>query len=544
MAASAGVLVLGLSWLTWTSLRKEAVEHDEAERTEQAARLRSAAARMDAWIGPVLAREAGRHHSDYSSYGAARRAYTAALTRIPAGEVIEPSPLLGFRAETIRVHFQWSPVSGASSPQVPRGRFRDLALASGLDAEELRVAEERLQDLATRVEWSRLAETVRARAPAPRAPASLDGSECVSPDELAEGPLGAGLTEAAGSATVGPLVPAWLPGEELLFVRDVASRDGRLLQGFVVDWAALSTHLLATAGGDAERARLVAGREGGGGVRLATIPATLSVPSTATTSIGWTPLRLRLTLAWLALGLCLTAATVTLAASLRHAEERARFASAMSHELRTPLTTLCMYSEMLADGVITDETQRQAYVDTIRSESERLAALAENVLAHARLERREPSPCKVLALHELLDGVTPALVRRARAGGMELVLEGDLASQASVEVDPDAVGRVLLNLVDNACKYAGDAEDRRVRLGVRCCGNHVELTVQDAGPGIPGSLARDVFRPFRRGDDVNTPGAGIGLAISRDLARDLGGELSLLPAETGARFQLRLRSAT
>ena len=74
-----------------------------------------AVAAMDRWLGPVLAREAGRHHADYAAYRAPRRAFSSELERLPQGSVLEPSPLLGYSADTILLHFEWSPESGAHS---------------------------------------------------------------------------------------------------------------------------------------------------------------------------------------------------------------------------------------------------------------------------------------------------------------------------------------------------------------------------------------------------------------------------------------------
>ena len=119
-----------------------------------------------------------------------------------------------------------------------------------------------------------------------------------------------------------------------------------------------------------------------------------------------------------------------------------------------PLTTFRMYSEMLAEDIVTDPEQRRVYLETLKDESDRLSRLVENVLCYARLEdgryrgRRER-----ITVAALLDHVAPVLARRAAGCGMQLTIT---PAEAGVEVDPDAIAQILFNLVDNACKYAGD----------------------------------------------------------------------------------------
>src|SRR6185503_16178753 len=91
------------------------------------------------------------------------------------------------------------------------------------------------------------------------------------------------------------------------------------------------------------------------------------------------PTRVTLAVAWLAVAGSLAAVGLALRRTVDLSERRNRFASSVTHELRTPLTTFRLYSEMLADGMVTDAAQRQVYLDTLKSESSRLATLVENV---------------------------------------------------------------------------------------------------------------------------------------------------------------------
>ena len=370
----------------------------------------------------------------------------------------------------------------------------------------------------------------------------MDQKSCLAPDALREGPLAAGLVEDAGGASVGPLVPRWFGDDGLVFARDVRAGDRRSLQLVVADWPALSKILLEECARDVAGARLVHGGDEHG-VALETLPAVLVGDPAVLPATAWTPQETRLSLSWLAGLVSFGAMGLALRASIAHAERGARFAAAVSHELRTPLTTLRLYSEMLADGVITDPAIRQEYLETIQAESARLASLVENVLLHARIEQGSSHGRSRMTVGELVESIAPVLRRRADEAGRPLVTELELDPASEVEVDRDAVERVLFNLVDNACKHGADTEDKTLRLEVRRRASYVDLQVRDNGPGIPRALGAAVFEAFRRGDDAGAPGAGLGLALSRSLARELRGELSLVPSERGACFRLSLRLA-
>lgn len=529
--AVGAVLVVAMAASSLALLRSE-----QAERTREG--QRRAAEAMDSWLAPVLAREAGRRQSDYSAYREPRRVFDSGLRRVPAGSLLEPSPLLAFEAETLLLHVQWSPSSGASSPQVPIGARRELALASGVPAAAIAEAERRLAGFVASTDLGALAASLPEPLAAPplAAPAENDAPECASPDELREQAAGAGLVEQAGEASVGPLTARWLPGERLVLIRDARLRDERLLQLVLVDWPALR-RLLAEHGGVGEDD--IRPGPSSEGVALAGLP--VSVTAGPAPAAGGSPLRTRLAFGWLAGLSALAAVGYGLRRSLAEAERRARFAAAVSHELRTPLTTLRLYSDLLADGLVTEEGARRQYLETIRSESARLASLVENVLLHARVERSSRSQLQRLSLGELLDSIEPVLRRRADEAGRPLAIRLEAERETGLDVDRAAVERVLFNLVDNACKHSAGAEDPTLSLEVRRRGRHVDLQVSDQGPGIPRALGSAVFEAFRRGGAEEVPGAGLGLSLSRALARDLRGELSLVPTERGACFRLSLR---
>ncbi len=339
---------------------------------------------------------------------------------------------------------------------------------------------------------------------------------------------------------------------QLIFVRGVSIGNERFEQGFWLDWADLRTTLLASASDLLPGATLrpvlgnaVPSDPAVLGRMLAAIPAELVVPGPPTPALPmWSPIRTTLVLAWLAAGLAAMAVGVVLRASFELAERRGRFVSAVTHELRTPLTTFCLYSQMLDDGMVTDESARKDYVRTLREESERLAGIVESVLEYARLGRRRSGPSKsTVRIGALLDQLVPLLASRCAQSGLEMVVERDAGMHLSITTDVSMVQRILTNLVENACKYARGAEDRRVHLSATVEDHELVIGLKDHGPGVsPADQAR-IFRPFVRGEAQahgGEPGLGLGLALSRGLAGELGGELRLISGEGGAAFRLRM----
>jgi len=202
--------------------------------------------------------------------------------------------------------------------------------------------------------------------------------------------------------------------------------------------------------------------------------------------------------------------------------------SSVTHELRTPLTTFRLYSEMLAEGMVTEEVKKQEYLQTMLSESERLNHLVENVLSYAQRMRS-------------------LLQRRVDQEGAALSIE--LADDLGrVETDVTAVEQILFNLIDNACKYGlREGEKGRVTLAVRREKRGLVFEVKDEGRGIANSEKKRLFRAFHKSAHEaahDKPGVGLGLALCRRLARALGGELKLGrkdAKEAGASFLLVLQ---
>ncbi len=261
---------------------------------------------------------------------------------------------------------------------------------------------------------------------------------------------------------------------------------------------------------------------------LASIPARLVIKGDALppVTLPWnTPVRISLIVAWASAAAAALAVSLLLKGVLDLSERRAAFVSTVTHELRTPLTTFRMYSEMLADGMVPTTEARQHYLKTLVAEADRLGHLIENVLAYARLERHlSPKEARILTVAQLLDRSVPALERRTQQGGYHLLASVTPEVAAlHCQVDTIAVHQILLNLVDNACKYA----KTDIRLIASRVGGHLHLAVSDTGPGIDLAQSARLFTPFSKSRDDAVPGIGLGLHLSRRLARQLGGDLTL-----------------
>jgi signal transduction histidine kinase len=222
------------------------------------------------------------------------------------------------------------------------------------------------------------------------------------------------------------------------------------------------------------------------------------------------------------------------------AVRKTTFVSNVSHELKTPLTTIRMYGEMLGEGIVKDEAKKKSYLETIISESQRLTRLVNNVLDFGRLERGEKTyNWEEVELGAAVGNILETQRPRLEAAGLELEWADD--SQGAVaKLDPDALEQVLLNLLDNQVKYAGEGKQAGVRLEKD--GGSVSLEVWDLGPGIPVEQRERIFETFHRVDDSltsNKPGCGIGLGIARKLVEDMGGQITCEANEPkGAKFRI------
>jgi len=650
-----GICVLSvlavLGWATVSLLRLEAAERAARQEADLQERIRVALWRMDSIIAPRLAEEAARPYFHYAAFYAPQRAYTRMLSPLVPGEVLVPSPLLMFSDPFLKLHFQVDAAGRVSSPQAPTGNLRDIAEASYSSPRDVAAA-------------SALLDTFTATGPRGLAPTTdevqmqisrqQDSNEMIISNasrlrdtgsiQIAQSAQEWGNrqqslenfqqrgiaqqkvqieTSAAGSGepgvTVSQFAPLWhrdgKQGVSLVFVRHVSVGEAELTQGIWADWPAIRQALLDAVRDllpDAALDPTDAPEKANPGTLLASIPAVLNPGRAGAPAAGPVSLmRAVLALAWLVTLAAVGTVGTVLRAAVDLSRRRGEFVSAVTHELRTPLTTFRMYSDMLAEGMVSDETARQEYLATLRDESDHLSRVVENVLTYARVEqgRSMATRRERMTADDLIATATARAAERARHAGAVLTIDipngcgggesgpngshaddpsaseppgvagdrqpshaarsgqaradgnpppapvalpsgaaadrqrSDMASLV-VETDPGAVEQIIGNLIDNAIKYACPTDPRiEIRISHDAASNMLCLFVGDHGPGINRKDAEAIFQPFVRGSrqDGSVQGVGLGLAISRQLARDLGGDLRVHGRDGGgAEFAVTL----
>jgi signal transduction histidine kinase len=199
---------------------------------------------------------------------------------------------------------------------------------------------------------------------------------------------------------------------------------------------------------------------------------------------------------------------------------RGDFVSSVSHDLRTPLAQMRLYLETLRLGRFTTDEQRAASIEHAERETTRLTHLVERVLRFSgNAKNIDGSRVEVDVASE-----TRRIVEEFRplAESRRASVVTDVADVPPIQLSPDALRHLLLNLLDNAVKYGPPGQT--VRVLVAADDEVVRLTVADEGPGVPASERETVWSPFRRGASPGpVAGSGIGLAIVRDVATRHGG---------------------
>lgn len=204
---------------------------------------------------------------------------------------------------------------------------------------------------------------------------------------------------------------------------------------------------------------------------------------------------------------------------------RSAFVAVASHELRTPLTGILGFSELLATRrVPPEEARRMAGV--VHQEAARLGRIVEDLLDLSRLERGLPPQVRPVAV-ALSTALTEAVAVFRRPGATHEVAISCPASLPRVWADPDALDRIVKNLVGNAVKYSPAGSRVTVTAGPGEGG--VEFTVEDTGRGIPPAALARVFEPYYRAPDagVAASGTGLGLAVVKSLIDAHGGAIRI-----------------
>jgi signal transduction histidine kinase len=224
---------------------------------------------------------------------------------------------------------------------------------------------------------------------------------------------------------------------------------------------------------------------------------------------------------------------------------KSQFLANMSHELRTPLNAVIGYSEMLEED-LTDVGSQQSAQDArkIRGAAKHLLALINEILDLSKIEAGKMELSLVPTdLNQLVDEVKSMTATLASEKGNQLVVEIDDLGHA--DVDDTKMRQCLFNLLSNACKFT---KDGAVRLEGRRNGDEISFLVQDSGIGMSAEQMAKLFQPFVQADSSTTRkfgGTGLGLMITRELARLMGGDVTVtsIPG-VGSTFALTMNVGT
>ncbi len=578
-------VALALGALAWVSVEVVSLERREAESRAQASReesIRRALWRLDSMMAPVLAIEAARPIEDYSKLQS-WSIDSSTMNQLRVGTQLDtyatryfnfaehPSTLDGMKFIESAPQYLLEMSENRKEDETPE----EVSTESSKAAESDFDARNRIAQIATQNAPQRgvVTEDESTRSDAEQVPQPEQAKLLSDSLQRSSNPQGFEMSssladEIAGDAPpppgAGSLTPRWIERENelrLVLVRDAIVNNQAVLQGLELDWEKLRADLLGSIADVLPEATLAPSSTASlGAYRMATIPVVLvPPPEQFRVAWSWSPARVGLVMTWIAIIATIVAVGVVLRAAIVLSERRGRFVSAVTHELRTPLTTFRLYSQMLADGMVSDDQVREEYLSTLKRESERLTGIVENVLEYARLSRVRSGKGKssgeqTLSPSALVARFRPALARRLSQDNLDLVasLDLDAYQDRTITVDPHAVERVMMNLIENACKYASpsdddadsDEHDTRVHLDVSVNDGMLELLVADHGPGIAPSERAKIFGEFQRGlrglGNARS-GLGLGLALSRGLAREMGGDLELIRRRGhGAEFLLTI----
>ncbi len=239
------------------------------------------------------------------------------------------------------------------------------------------------------------------------------------------------------------------------------------------------------------------------------------------------------------------------ARQLRDANEKLRelsvqkdaFLSQISHELRTPMTSIRAFSEILMEGPKTGRADQQKYSTIIHNETIRLTRLLDNLLDLSVLENGQVALNYSSAnLLDIVNGAIEATQSTEAGREISIYLE-DSSDFISVVTDADRLRQVFINLIANAQKYC-DAEHPELRISIQEISGTLQIDFIDNGSGIVKKSQDLIFEKFSRlSDQAAAGGAGLGLAICREIMVNLGGQIDYLPGQGGAAFRVALPAA-
>ncbi len=221
------------------------------------------------------------------------------------------------------------------------------------------------------------------------------------------------------------------------------------------------------------------------------------------------------------------------------------FVANVSHELKTPLALIRLFAETLELGRVQSQEKATQYYRVINKESQRLTQLINNILDFSRIEAgRKEYRFAPTDVGRIVNEVVDAYRFQIEQQGFALELDVP-EGLPEIQVDKEAVGQALINLVNNAIKYSQD--DKQIRIAVREENGKILLDVIDHGIGIPKNEQKRIFEKFYRAENSlvhDTKGSGLGLALVRHIMDAHGGSVEVESAPgKGSTFTLALPMA-
>lgn len=528
------LLVIGtLAWLTHVLL----VQAEETGRSEQRIRVEALAheakLEMDRLLTSFITFEQARGYYEYQPFYAYRRPYDQRMDAPASGEAARSSNLTSYLPDYVTAYIQISPSGHVTGPAL------NPQLAGELNEQK---------DLYERLNGKVSSLT--------SVPSSGNLWTDIRNEILHEEPEPE--PHAEGSPSQVETVTSFVPVEDhgnLYILRQVHTSRGIYLQGALINMDNLNKLLPVQVTNILPGSRLStfdpsipppAGIRQAGTLPFANAPLVFLPGDTAALPLQnhrqmltWT-----LTLIWSMVLLGAAGVIWLMLGTFRLEQRRGDFVSAVTHELRTPLTSFSLYTEMLEDGMV-PEKKKPEYYANMQRECRRLEHLIDNVLAYSKLQNKAIRRVRdTLTCQELFEPIAEKIERRLREAGISFSFA--LAQPIRIlpiHTDAVAVEQIMDNLTSNAIKYAR-GENAKVQLTVHADRHNIVIRFRDNGPGISPKHSNLVFKPFRRTTEANNsrkPGVGLGLALARDTARSLGGDLKLeFGSLGGASFLLTL----
>lgn len=220
-------------------------------------------------------------------------------------------------------------------------------------------------------------------------------------------------------------------------------------------------------------------------------------------------------------------------------EEKTRFLSHISHELRTPLNGILGFAQLLESEETLSPKQKE-FVNIILKGGRHLMMLIKDILDISRIEEGQINIVKeTVNVGALLEECVQFMGPYADERGIRILKEWEQTEESTVLADPKRMKQILLNLLDNAIKY--NRENGVVKVQVNDTKGFVYVHVMDSGMGIPDSKLEVIFEPFYRVGKSKVDGAGLGLALARQLIEAMGGEMGVASRiNTGSDFWMKL----